>query len=275
MERRRARRNRGPLTVEHWKVSDRVRGGGAHRRPSDLNTVYDRVVVAGVAAGAIVSSGSVLATQYADATGEHMHLVAHEEPINPADQSGEVAAPTPGLPGPVALGDDVALESATAMASALVAGTEIDTQRQVAEETARRPTAVMPTVGTFTSGFGQRWDAIHGGIDIANAIGTPIVAATEGTIIDAGPAQGFGNWIRLLSDEGTMTVYGHMEEVLVPEGQRVQAGQTIALMGNRGFSTGSHLHFEVWSNAGSERVNPLEWLRQNGVAIDTNNPVIS
>lgn len=261
--------------MEHWKVSDRVRGGGAHRRPSDLNTVYDRVVVAGVAAGAIVSSGSVLATQYADATGEHMHLVAHEEPINPADQSGEVAAPTPGLPGPVALGDDVALESATAMASALVAGTEIDTQRQVAEETARRPTAVMPTVGTFTSGFGQRWDAIHGGIDIANAIGTPIVAATEGTIIDAGPAQGFGNWIRLLSDEGTMTVYGHMEEVLVPEGQRVQAGQTIALMGNRGFSTGSHLHFEVWSNAGSERVNPLEWLRQNGVAIDTNNPVIS
>lgn len=162
--------------------------------------------------------------------------------------------------------DDVAEDNATAMVSSLAAGTAIDTQRQVAEESARRPQAAMPAAGSLTSGFGQRWGSLHGGADIANAIGTPILAASEGTVIDAGPAQGFGNWVRIMSDEGTMTVYGHMKEVLVSTGQRVQAGQTIALMGNRGFSTGSHLHFEVWTNGGEERADPLEWLRQNGVA---------
>ncbi|NLG54732.1 MAG: M23 family metallopeptidase [Rhodococcus sp.] len=130
----------------------------------------------------------------------------------------------------------------------------------------------MPTVGTLTSEFGQRWGSLHGGIDIANAIGTPIVAATDGTVIDAGPAQGFGNWVRLLSDEGTMTVYGHMEEVLVSTGQRIQAGQTIALMGSRGFSTGSHLHFEVWLNEGRERADPIEWLRENDIATNSVSP---
>ena len=266
MERRRARRKAHPLTVDIWASSVRPRGGGRHRQPSARPELRDQVVVVTVAAGAIVSSISFLVDQHTEAGGEHIHLIAHEESISPAGQSGDIALPPAELPGPVAVQGDIPLESAAAMVSSLAAGTEIDARRQVAEETARRPTASMPTVGTLTSEFGQRWGSLHGGIDIANAIGTPIVAATDGTVIDAGPAQGFGNWVRLLSDEGTMTVYGHMEEVLVSTGQRIQAGQTIALMGSRGFSTGSHLHFEVWLNEGRERADPIEWLRQNGIA---------
>src|SRR5699024_918768 len=115
----------------------------------------------------------------------------------------------------------------------------------IAEEEARRPKVVLPAEGSFTSGFGTRWGSMHNGIDIANANGTPIVAATDGEVVDAGPAQGFGNWVRILADDGTMTVYGHMQTVDVAVGDRVVAGQPIAGMGNLGFSTGTHLHFEV------------------------------
>lgn len=226
-----------------------------------------------VAAAAITSSGSALLTEHTDASGGHIDLLAHQEPLKPGvpdqppmivDEPAEVV-PLPGVPEPVTPQDDASVQSAAAIVTSLAAGTDIDTQRQVAEETARRPSAAMPAVGSLTSGFGQRWGSLHGGADIANAIGTPILAASEGTVIDAGPAQGFGNWVRIMSDEGTMTVYGHMEEVLVSTGQRVQAGDTIALMGNRGFSTGPHLHFEVWTNGGRDQADPLGWLRQNGI----------
>src|SRR5699024_167455 len=149
-----------------------------------------------------------------------IHLIAHEESISPSGESGDIALPTVELPGPVAVQGDIPLESAAAMVTSLVAGTEIDARRQVAEETARRATAALPTVGTVTCESGRRGGAGPDAIDIANVIGTPLVPATDGTVSDAGRAQGFGNWVQLLSDEGTMTVYGHMEEVLVSTSQR-------------------------------------------------------
>lgn len=66
---------------------------------------------------------------------------------------------------------------------------------------------VPPTTGTVTSLVGDGRG--HGGIDIANSLGTPIVAVAEGTVISAGPAQGFGLWIRIRHDDGTITTYGH------------------------------------------------------------------
>ena len=150
-------------------------------------------------------------------------------------------------------------------ATMLYAGTEINTQREIAEEEARRPKVVLPAEGSFTSGFGTRWGSMHNGIDIANANGTPIVAATDGEVVDAGPAQGFGNWVRILADDGTMTVYGHMQTVDVAVGDRVVAGQPIAGMGNLGFSTGTHLHFEVHVN--DQPVDPVIWLAQQGTPL--------
>ena len=116
-----------------------------------------------------------------------------------------------------------------------------------ADEEARKPkiSVSRPTDGILTSGYGMRWGSLHAGVDLANAIGTPILAVMDGTVIDSGPASGYGNWIRIKHDDGSMSVYGHMETLDVKVGERVKAGQKIAGMGNRGFSTGPHLHFEI------------------------------
>nr|WP_239476934.1 M23 family metallopeptidase [Nocardia arizonensis] len=132
------------------------------------------------------------------------------------------------------------------------------------EAEARRPRTLAPVAGTLTSSYGPRWGTNHDGLDIANAIGTPIVAVTDGTVIEAGPAQGFGLWIRVLQDDGTIGVYGHMNEIFVAAGQRLRAGETIATVGNRGQSTGPHLHYEVWRTGGG-KADPLAWLRARGI----------
>lgn len=121
-----------------------------------------------------------------------------------------------------------------------------------------------PTQGTFTSGFGPRWGTNHNGIDIAAPIGTPIYAAKDGVVIDSGPAQGFGNWIRIQHDDGTITTYGHMSTLSAQVGDEVQAGDYIAGMGSEGQSTGSHLHFEVTDPSGN-KVDPLPWLHAHGI----------
>ncbi|GAA1596789.1 M23 family metallopeptidase [Nocardia ninae] len=122
---------------------------------------------------------------------------------------------------------------------------------------------VMPARGAFTSGFGSRWGTFHNGIDIAGPIGTPIYAVANGTVIDAGPAEGFGLWVRIRHDDGSITVYGHMYDFFVSRGERVPAGMQIARMGNRGDSTGPHLHFEVI--VGGQHVDPRQWLALHGL----------
>lgn len=123
---------------------------------------------------------------------------------------------------------------------------------------------VQPTPGRLTSAFGARWGRHHDGIDIANRIGTPIYAVTDGTVEESGPASGFGMWIKLRHTDGTQSIYGHINRSFVKEGQRVKAGEQIAEVGNRGRSTGPHLHFEVWKADGS-KLNPITWLRQHGI----------
>ncbi|WP_442971855.1 M23 family metallopeptidase [Rhodococcus sp. WMMA185] len=123
---------------------------------------------------------------------------------------------------------------------------------------------VAPSAGTVTSGFGGARN--HGGIDIANSLGAPIVAVADGEVINAGPAQGYGMWVRIRHDDGTITTYGHNNTNLVTVGQRVKTGQKIATIGNRGNSTGPHLHFEVETPAGY-KTDPLKWLADRGVSI--------
>ncbi|HEX2130272.1 MAG TPA: peptidoglycan DD-metalloendopeptidase family protein [Actinophytocola sp.] len=124
---------------------------------------------------------------------------------------------------------------------------------------------VRPAQGTLTSTYGARWGTIHYGIDIANSIGTPILSAMSGEVIDSGPASGFGLWVRVQHADGLITVYGHINESLVGVGQQVAAGEQIATMGNRGQSTGPHLHFEVHQDG--NKIDPLPWLRSRGVSI--------
>ena len=134
---------------------------------------------------------------------------------------------------------------------------------------AARPTAVMPIdAARITSSFGPRWGTLHAGVDLAAPMMTPEFAAMDGIVLQAGPASGFGLAVYIQHDNGDVTVYGHMEKILVSAGQVVRAGDTIALVGNRGESTGPHLHFEVRiGGVRGEPVDPLAYLRQRGVQI--------
>lgn len=128
---------------------------------------------------------------------------------------------------------------------------------------------VLPIEGArLTSPFGPRWGTLHAGVDLAAPMMTPEYAAMDGIVLQAGPASGFGLVVYIQHQNGDVTVYGHMEEILVESGQTVQAGETIALVGSRGQSTGPHLHFEV--HQGGEdgpRINPVTWLQKRGVSI--------
>lgn len=134
------------------------------------------------------------------------------------------------------------------------------------EEAARRPALFFPAAGTLTSGFGPRWGTNHNGIDVANAIGTPILSVTDGVVIESGPASGFGLWVRIAQDDGTIGVYGHIDQSLVTVGQHVRAGDQLATMGNRGQSTGPHLHYEVWM-PGGVKVDPIPWFHARGIPV--------
>ena len=123
-----------------------------------------------------------------------------------------------------------------------------------------------PTTGRLTSAAGPRWGTTHYGLDIANRIGTPIFAVADGTVLEAGPASGFGLWVRIRHSDGTISVYGHIDRSLVRTGQPVRAGDRIALMGNRGQSTGPHLHLEIWSASGA-KVDPQSWLTRRGIPV--------
>ena len=103
---------------------------------------------------------------------------------------------------------------------------------------------VRPLVG------GTKTQGLHGhnGIDIGAAPGTPVLAAASGRVLVAklgGYNGGYGNMIIIAHDNGVQTVYGHLRDVYVTQGQEVNQGQTIGEVGNTGKSTGPHLHFEV------------------------------
>ncbi len=119
---------------------------------------------------------------------------------------------------------------------------------------------IWPAQGEFTSGYGWRWGRMHRGIDIAAAVGTPVVAAAPGTVTYAQWNDGgYGNLVEITHEDGSSTLYAHNDRLLVRKGQEVEQGQQIAEMGNTGFSTGPHLHFEVHPR-GQGAVNPIAYL---------------
>jgi len=119
---------------------------------------------------------------------------------------------------------------------------------------------VWPSKGVLTSGFGWRWGRMHKGIDIAGPIGTPVVAAADGVIVTAGwNSGGYGYLVEIRHPDGSLTLYGHNNRILVQTGQQVAQGQQISEMGSTGYSTGPHLHFEVHPS-GKGAVNPMAYL---------------
>jgi len=121
--------------------------------------------------------------------------------------------------------------------------------------------SIWPTTGVVSSPYGLRWGGtdFHPGMDIANDMGTPIVATADGVVEYAGwNSGGYGNMVDINHGNGIMTRYGHASQVVVSTGQQVKRGQLIAYMGSTGFSTGPHVHYEV--HVHGNRVNPISYL---------------
>lgn len=108
---------------------------------------------------------------------------------------------------------------------------------------------IWPTVARYISSpYGWRWGTIHTGTDIAGKGGDPIYAYKSGTVTYSGWANSYGYIVKIDHGNGLSTWYAHNSKLLVRAGESVAQGQTIALMGSTGFSTGNHLHFEVRIN---------------------------
>jgi murein DD-endopeptidase MepM/ murein hydrolase activator NlpD len=169
------------------------------------------------------------------------------------------------------LGELTTSRTAREAEQAAAAQVQAETDRLAAEAVAEaaRPDAVLPVdAGRLTSGFGSRWGRVHAGIDLAAPMRTPEKAAMDGVVLEAGPASGYGLVVYIQHGNGDVTVYGHMDEILVSAGQVVRAGDTIALLGNRGQSTGPHLHFEVrLGGPGGQKVDPVPYLQERGVQL--------
>ena len=116
-----------------------------------------------------------------------------------------------------------------------------------------------PAPGTrVSSEFGPRWGTMHNGIDFAAPIGTPAYAAADGTVTVARYSSSAGNYVVINHGGGLVTKYMHFSAIYVSEGQSVSRGHNIGAIGNTGYSTGPHLHFQVEVN-GQPR-NPREFL---------------
>ncbi|MBX7434121.1 M23 family metallopeptidase [Mycobacterium sp. Y57] len=231
-----------------------MRGRRPQHRKAEV-PVKGRLMVAAMAVGA-TAAGAYTMVNGSQKAPEQSVLAAEETAGGPSVITGSV--------------DGMQVVSVAPAVNSSVHAEEIVKAAAFAQERAERearlarPQFAMPTHGVWTSGFGYRWGVLHGGIDIANSIGTPIVAAADGVVIEAGPTAGYGAYVKIKHSDGTVTLYGHVNTWLVSVGERVMAGDQIATIGNRGNSTGPHLHFEVLLN-GTDRVDPVGWLAKRGL----------
>lgn len=114
----------------------------------------------------------------------------------------------------------------------------------------------------FTQGYGKTSfsknyaSGKHNGIDLANKVGTPIYAAADGKVVGVGNNgnYAYGRWIAIEHGNGLTTLYGHLSSQSVSKGKKVSKGQKIGAMGSTGYSTGSHVHFTVFSSKSYEVV---------------------
>lgn len=128
----------------------------------------------------------------------------------------------------------------------------------------RSTPTLIPALGAITSGYGPRMSPyagrikMHEGIDVGAPTGTPIVSPADGIITFSGAKPGFGNFVQIDHGYGVETIYGHASTLTVKKGQKVDRGDRIATVGNTGYSTGPHVHYEVRVNG--TPVDPLYYM---------------
>ncbi|UYQ63620.1 M23 family metallopeptidase [Streptomyces peucetius] len=169
-----------------------------------------------------------------------------------------------------------AASAVAAQADAQAAAAKAKAVKKTAKKPAKKAPAWVKPVSkyTLTASFAQggaMWSAKHSGQDFAVPIGTPVKAASAGTVVKAGPNGGgdgpaYGNAVVIKHNNGKYSQYAHLSKINVNIGSKVKAGQTIAKSGNTGNSSGPHLHFEIRTtpNYGSA-LNPMAFLRSAGV----------
>jgi murein DD-endopeptidase MepM/ murein hydrolase activator NlpD len=239
-----------PRTSRHGAAKRRrPTTAGARRRPAVLLSA----VLAGGVAAAFFSIQSA-----PDASADATSVLEAQQALLTGDESIEAMPQA-----------SITVAEAQQRLEEVAASRAARAEAEAAAIEAARPKTVLPVDGArLTSTFGPRWGTYHYGIDLAAPMHTPEYAAADGVVLRAGSASGFGLAVYILHENGDVTVYGHMDEIQVEPGQYVEAGDQIALLGNRGQSTGPHLHFEVHRGGeDGERIDPIAWLAERGVSV--------
>lgn len=154
---------------------------------------------------------------------------------------------------------EMALETSMAMAIRKALGPSLD-------QTIPYLWPLITANHRLSSPFGYRSDpfhtfkAWHAGMDIADATGSPVTAAADGVVTFVGWRMGYGNLVEIKHSNGFVTRYGHLFKGIAKEGQRVAAGDLVALLGSTGRSTGPHLHFEIRKDG--KPLNPYPFIRE-------------
>lgn len=211
-----------------------------------------------------------------------VRLLANLDPISPQVQAAGIGGPA-APPSPGSLGTALLRKAADVRvdANALIRRADLlaasfsaaaDSLAAHSNRLAATP-SIMPTQGWLSSAFAaMREHPIlhiarpHEGIDISAPMGTPIEAPAAGIVRSTGWEAGYGNTIEIDHGFGVTTRFAHASRILVHQGQRVQRGDRIALVGNSGLATGPHLHYEVHVNG--KPVDPLHYVMPENVVSD-------
>ena len=171
------------------------------------------------------------------------------------------AGPAPAVPWRLDPAGAALLERSASLGSRL---SDVESQFARRETLGSSTPSVAPVRGLLNSGFGSRKDpitgegAFHPGLDISTRRHEPVLATAAGTVVKSGWAGDYGNAVEIDHGTGYQTVYGHLDAILVKEGQKVRRGERVGLVGSTGRSTGPHLHYEV--RQGDRILNPLEYI---------------
>lgn len=213
---------------------------------------------------------------------EELRLVADLPPVPLAVQAVGVGGPGhPTLD--VEVSDDRELNNRVAAVSTsldmllrrseLVASSMTDVRKSVASMKAKfeATPSIWPASGFLSSTFSMRRRhpifhdvRPHYGIDISARRGSPVVATAAGTVVEAGWENGHGNFVKINHGHGVTSSYSHNSRIVVKRGQRVNRGDTIALVGSTGFSVAPHVHYEVHENG--KPVDPLKYIFPDAIA---------
>lgn len=252
----------------------RTAKAGAHRRPSERRAL-SRVAPSMAAAAVVVMAGSVVASAQMSTEVPEVTIAATNAQLSDVSSRDIAAASRSQSRGAAsALTTELSSTTQAEMSQTIaaydntndIAGTTANETTEVLDEIRNAETFVAPvaTNERITSEFGERWGRAHSGIDYGAPEGTDLVSVGKGTVAVAEYNSGLGNHVKIVLEDGTMIVYGHMISSTVEVGDQVMPGDLVGYLGNTGNSTGPHLHFEVrpGGTGDSDPINPRGWLEE-------------